>query len=52
MLFRIADIFKPWPAGWADGHVKGGLGIMLDDMLAAIYSMAGVYGLSLLLETP
>ncbi|HVJ51537.1 MAG TPA: phosphatidylglycerophosphatase A [Aliidongia sp.] len=38
LLFRIADILKPWPAGWADREVKGGLGIMLDDVLAAIYS--------------
>jgi phosphatidylglycerophosphatase A len=38
LLFRIADILKPWPAGWADREIKGGLGIMLDDALAAIYS--------------
>ncbi|MBC8268055.1 MAG: phosphatidylglycerophosphatase A [Rhodospirillaceae bacterium] len=38
VLFRIADIFKPWPASWADRTIHGGLGIMLDDILAAIYS--------------
>lgn len=37
LLFRVLDIWKPWPASWADRHVKGGLGVMLDDMLAAAY---------------
>lgn len=36
ILFRIFDIAKPWPISLADKHVKGGLGIMLDDVLAAI----------------
>jgi len=40
LLFRAADILKPWPAGWADRQVKGGLGVMLDDALAALYSGA------------
>ena len=40
VLFRIFDILKPWPIRWLDRHVKGGLGIMIDDVLAAI--MAGV----------
>lgn len=37
-LFRLFDIWKPWPVSWADRHVKGGLGIMLDDLLAAAYA--------------
>jgi phosphatidylglycerophosphatase A len=37
-FFRVADIFKPWPAGWADRKIGGGLGVMLDDALAALYS--------------
>jgi len=45
IAFRVADIFKPWPAGWADRQVKGGMGVMLDDVLAAIYSGAFVYAL-------
>lgn len=36
LLFRIFDIWKPWPIRWVDKHVKTGLGIMLDDVLAAI----------------
>jgi phosphatidylglycerophosphatase A len=38
LLFRIFDIWKPWPVRWADCRVKGGLGIMLDDLLAAVYA--------------
>jgi phosphatidylglycerophosphatase A len=38
-LFRLFDIGKPWPVSWADAHVKGGLGIMLDDILAAGYAL-------------
>lgn len=36
ILFRIFDIFKPPPIRWVDSHVKGGIGIMLDDVLAAV----------------
>ena len=39
LLFRIFDIWKPWPVRWADREAKGGLGIMLDDLLAAIYAV-------------
>lgn len=39
VLFRIFDILKPWPVNLADKHVKGGLGIMLDDVIAGIYSL-------------
>ena len=39
VLFRTFDIWKPWPVQWADRHVKGGLGIMLDDLFAAVYAM-------------
>lgn len=39
-LFRFFDIVKPQPIGWLDKHVKGGLGIMVDDVLAGI--MAGL----------
>ncbi|HBI21112.1 MAG TPA: phosphatidylglycerophosphatase A [Legionella sp.] len=36
VLFRVFDIWKPQPIGWVDLRVKGGWGIMLDDVLAAI----------------
>ena len=36
-LFRLFDIWKPWPIRWLDARVKGGFGIMVDDLLAAFY---------------
>lgn len=36
ILFRVFDIFKPWPISWLDKHVQGGFGIMVDDVAAAI----------------
>lgn len=39
ILFRFFDIIKPWPIKWIDQHVEGGVGIMLDDVLAGL--MAG-----------
>ena len=46
VLFRAFDIFKPWPVGWADREVKGGLGIMLDDVLAAVYAALVLWGVA------
>ncbi len=37
-LFRVFDIIKPWPAGFIDKKVKGGWGIVLDDVAAGIYA--------------
>lgn len=37
--FRLFDIWKPFPISWADRHVKGGLGVMLDDALAAVMAI-------------
>jgi phosphatidylglycerophosphatase A len=39
-LFRIFDAAKPWPIRWFDRRVHGGLGVMLDDILAAGYTLA------------
>jgi len=40
VLFRLFDIVKPWPVKVADAKMKGGFGIMLDDLLAALYALA------------
>lgn len=40
ILFRIFDVWKPWPIAWIDRRVKGGFGTVLDDVLAACYSAA------------
>ena len=37
-LFRLFDIFKPFPIRWFDRHVAGGLGIMLDDIVAGLFA--------------
>ncbi|TQV66954.1 phosphatidylglycerophosphatase A [Exilibacterium tricleocarpae] len=38
VLFRFFDIVKPWPISWLDKNVHGGLGIMVDDVLAGIFA--------------
>jgi phosphatidylglycerophosphatase A len=38
VLFRFFDILKPWPIRWCDRRVPGGFGIMLDDLLAGLFS--------------
>ena len=37
LLVRFFDIVKPWPVSFADKHIKGAFGVMLDDILAACY---------------
>lgn len=39
VLFRIFDITKPFPVSWFDSRIHGGLGIMLDDVIAGIYAL-------------
>lgn len=41
--FRAADIWKPWPASWADRSLHRGIGVMADDFFAAIYAGIVVY---------
>ena len=40
ILFRVFDIFKPWPISFIDKNVHGGLGIMLDDVIAGFAALA------------
>lgn len=39
VLFRGFDILKPWPIGPVDRRVKGGLGVMLDDVIAGLLTL-------------
>ena len=39
LLFRLFDIWKPYPINYVDNNIKGSLGIMLDDILASVYSI-------------
>lgn len=45
LAFRFFDILKPWPIGWMDRKVTGGFGIMLDDIIAAFYSIIIIWAL-------
>lgn len=40
VLFRFFDIIKPFPIKWVDSNVSGGFGILIDDVLAGIMSVA------------
>jgi phosphatidylglycerophosphatase A len=42
LLFRLFDILKPWPIRWFDQKVTGGIGIMLDDLIAALFAVGGM----------
>ena len=39
VLFRLFDILKPWPISWLDRRIGGGLGIMLDDIVAGVFAL-------------
>lgn len=39
LLFRLLDIAKPGPIGWADRNIKGAFGVMLDDLIAAMVTL-------------
>jgi phosphatidylglycerophosphatase A len=41
-LFRLFDIWKPWPASFFDNRSKGGFDVMMDDVIAGIYALLGV----------
>ena len=38
VLFRLFDVWKPWPIGWFDRHLKGGVGVMVDDVWAGVFA--------------
>lgn len=44
-LFRLFDIWKPFPIRQCDAQLKGGFGVMFDDLLAAVYAMICLKGL-------
>ncbi len=45
VLFRLLDAIKPWPVSWFDRNISGGLGIMLDDVVAGMIALAIMQGL-------
>ena len=46
VLFRFFDIIKPWPISWIDKKISGGLGIMLDDVIAGVMAALVLQGLA------
>lgn len=50
VLFRIFDILKPQPARYFDEQVKNGLGVMCDDLIAALYSVLSIFFITRLLH--
>lgn len=49
VVFRVFDIFKPWPIPIIERRFRGGLGVMLDDIIAAGYAMLVLHGAAWLL---
>lgn len=49
-VFRLFDVWKPWPVSVMDKKIHGGFGIMLDDVAAAIYSLLSMHALIYLWE--
>jgi phosphatidylglycerophosphatase A len=44
LAFRLFDIWKPWPAWWAEQRLPGGIGIVADDVAAGVYAALVVFG--------
>jgi len=51
VFFRLFDIWKPWPIRDVDHSLRGGLGIMLDDLIAALFAAVCVATIRVLLPT-
>lgn len=47
VLFRLLDIWKPFPIRWLDRRVHGGFGIMLDDLVAGVFAWLCLRGIEL-----
>lgn len=46
LLFRLFDVLKPWPIRVLDRRVHGGLGVMLDDLVAGLFAAACLWALA------
>ena len=45
-LFRLFDIVKPWPIAWMDRKLPRGFGVMVDDLMAAVYAWIALHGIA------
>ncbi|MDD3021511.1 MAG: phosphatidylglycerophosphatase A [Alphaproteobacteria bacterium] len=51
ILFRIFDAVKPWPINWLDKQIGGATGVIVDDLMAGLYTLLilwGIYGYGLI----
>lgn len=51
LLFRLFDIWKPWPVNWLERNVSGAFGVMVDDLAAGLMGLAVLQFTFLLLQT-
>ena len=49
LLFRLFDIWKPWPISWIDKHMTSGFGMILDDVVAGLFAMIIIQLLAVML---
>jgi len=52
VMFRLFDIWKPWPVSWADTYLPRGWGVMVDDLIAGIYAAVFVYAAVTVYDIP
>ena len=45
LVYRAFDTLKPWPVSWADRCIPGAWGVMIDDLMAAVYSILVLWGI-------
>jgi len=50
VMFRAADVIKPFPAAWIDRNMRNGAGVMLDDLAAAVYANVLLHFVALLMR--
>ncbi len=50
-LFRLFDVTKPFPCSWFDQHIHGGIGIMMDDVIAGFYALASLQIIWLIIKS-
>ena len=50
ITFRLFDIFKPWPISIVDKKIKNGIGVMLDDIIAGVFSTIATIFIYILLS--
>lgn len=43
VLFRVLDVWKPWPCRWIDQNLHNGTGVVLDDVIAGVYANIGLW---------